>query len=46
MGAHVLADEEVVPGEEYFGHDVAFVSVVFEVVFYSEIVEAVDFWFF
>lgn len=44
MGAHFFGDEEVVAAEEYFGHDVALVAEVFEVIFGAEVVETVNAW--
>ena len=42
MGDQVAGNEEVVTAEENLGHDITLVAVEFEVVFGSEVVEAID----
>jgi len=41
VGDESLGDEQIVPGKEDLGHDVAIVAVVFEGVFGSQVVETI-----
>jgi len=44
MGDQPLGDEKIIAGEQYLGHDIAVVAVVFEGVFGAQVVETVCFW--
>jgi len=41
VGLDLFADKEIIAGEDDFGHDVAFVPVVFEVGFGAQIIKAI-----
>jgi hypothetical protein len=43
VGEHPPGNEQIVPGEKDLGHDIAVVSIVFQTVFGSKVVKAIDF---
>lgn len=44
MGEHVLANEHIVAAQKDLCHHIGFVSIIFDVGFHSQVIEAVCFW--
>ncbi len=44
MCQHFLLDKEIIPAQQDLCHHIAFVAVVFQVVFCSQVVEAINAW--
>lgn len=43
MGDEPLRDEQIVPGKQDFGHDIAIVAIVFKGVFGAQIIKTICF---
>ena len=43
MGYHSPAYKKIVPGKKYFGHDIAVVTVILQIVFGAKIVKTIRF---